>query len=103
MEERLVSMTHYIALIHKEADSSFGVSFPDVPGVTAAASTIDEAIDEAASVLRFAGEDWQKLTGSPFPGARSIDDLRLDPEFVEAAVNGIVAAIPYRAVVEAAA
>ena len=28
-------MTHYIALIHKEADSGYGVSFPDVPGVIA--------------------------------------------------------------------
>jgi antitoxin HicB len=25
-------MTHYIALIHKDADSCYGVSFPDVPG-----------------------------------------------------------------------
>jgi hypothetical protein len=35
-------MPHYIALIHKDADSSYGVSFPDVPGVIAAGDTIDE-------------------------------------------------------------
>ena len=29
-------MAHYIALIHKDVDSSYGVSFPDVPGVFAA-------------------------------------------------------------------
>ena len=33
MEERLSAMAHYIALIHKDADSCYGVSFPDVPGV----------------------------------------------------------------------
>jgi hypothetical protein len=31
--------SHYIALIHKEADSGYRVSFPDVPGVTTDADT----------------------------------------------------------------
>ena len=38
--------THFIALIHKEPDSGYGVSFPDVPGVIAAADTLDEALRE---------------------------------------------------------
>ena len=29
-------MRQYIALIHKEADSDYGVSFPDLPGVISA-------------------------------------------------------------------
>jgi len=102
MAKGLVGMTHYIALIHKEADSGFGVSFPDVPGVTTAGSTIDQAIAEAADVLRFAAEDWQRLTGRSFPNPRTIDELRLEAEFVDAAADAIVAAIPYRAEVEAA-
>ncbi|WP_026363045.1 type II toxin-antitoxin system HicB family antitoxin [Methylopila sp. M107] len=36
-------MRSYIALIHKDADSDFGVSFPDLPGVVTAGSSIDEA------------------------------------------------------------
>ena len=32
-------MLYYIALIHKQPDSCYGVSFPDVPGVTTAADT----------------------------------------------------------------
>jgi predicted RNase H-like HicB family nuclease len=39
-------LAHYIALIHNDSDISCAVSFPDVPGVVAAAYTIDEAIDE---------------------------------------------------------
>ena len=35
-------MPHYIALIHKDANSCYGVSFPDVPGVFTAGDTIDE-------------------------------------------------------------
>jgi antitoxin HicB len=47
-------MPHYIALIHKDADSCYGVSFPDVPGVFTAGDTIDEAMQQAAKVLEFA-------------------------------------------------
>jgi antitoxin HicB len=49
--------SHYIALIHKEADTCYGVSFPDLPGVITAGTTIDEAMQKAAEVLEFAAED----------------------------------------------
>jgi antitoxin HicB len=49
-------MPHYIALIHKQADSCYGVSFPDVPGVTTAGDTIDDAMQKAGEVLDFRGE-----------------------------------------------
>ena len=42
-------VAHYIALIHKDADSCYGVSFPDVPGVFTAGDTMDEAIRRAAA------------------------------------------------------
>jgi len=61
----------YPALIHKEADSDFGVSFPDFPGCVAAGSTPEEAIDDAAQALalHIAGmaED-----GEAFPAPTSI-------------------------------
>jgi antitoxin HicB len=90
-------MAHYIALIHKEPDSSYGVSFPDVPGVITAAGTIDEAMQKAREVLELAAEDWQDHTGRDFPKARTIDELRGDLEFQEAATDAVVAAVPFRA------
>ena len=69
-------MTHYIALIHKDPDSGYGVSFPDLPGVITGGDTIDEAIQNAPDVLAIAAEDWRKQTGKPFPKPRSIDELR---------------------------
>jgi predicted RNase H-like HicB family nuclease len=95
-------MRHYIALIHKDADSSYGVSFPDVPGVITAADTIDEAMQRAAEVLEFAAEDWSAHTGSEFPQPRTIDELRGDAEFQEDATDAVVAAVPFRAKAEAA-
>jgi predicted RNase H-like HicB family nuclease len=44
-------MRQYIALIHKDADSDFGVSFPDLPGCATAGTTLDEARDMAAEAL----------------------------------------------------
>ena len=46
-------MVDYIALIHKEADSDYGVSFPDFPGCITAGSTLDEARALAAEALAF--------------------------------------------------
>jgi len=89
-------MTHYIALIHKDADSIYGVSFPDIPGVIAAANTLDEALTQAAEVLAFAAEDWEDQTGTPFPRPRTLDALREDPAFMERAADAVVAAVHHR-------
>jgi antitoxin HicB len=96
-------MPHYIALIHKDADSCYGVSFPDVPGVFTAGDTIDEAIGKAAEVLAFAAGDWSELDGKEFPAPRTIDELRSDRAFQELAADAVVAAVPFRAAAEAVA
>jgi antitoxin HicB len=96
-------MAHYIALIHKDADSCYGVSFPDVPGVFTAGDTIDEAIRKAAEVLEFAAEDWSDLSGDKFPVPRTIDELRADTAFQDRSIDAVIAAVPFRANMETAA
>jgi predicted RNase H-like HicB family nuclease len=96
-------MAHYIALIHKDRNSCYGVSFPDLPGVFTAGDTIDEAMQKAASVIVFAAEDWSDLKGEAFPQPRTIDELRLDHEFQEAADDAVVAAVPFRSPADVAA
>ena len=44
-------MRNYIAIVHKEAKSDFGVSFPDFPGCITAGKDIDEAKDMAQDAL----------------------------------------------------
>jgi predicted RNase H-like HicB family nuclease len=95
-------MPYYIALIHKDADSGYGVSFPDVPGVISAGDTIDETMRRAAEVLEFAAEDWSERTGREFPRPRTIDELRTDPSFRSDAKDAVIAAVPLRATAEAA-
>jgi predicted RNase H-like HicB family nuclease len=93
-----------LALVHKDADSCYGVSFPDVPGVFTAGDTIDEVIRQAAGVLEFAAEDWENPDGSKiFPAPRTIDELRSDPQFQEDAADAVIVAVPFRINTEAAA
>ena len=95
-------MAHYIALIQKDQDSCYGVSFPDVPGVVTAADTIDEAMQKASEVLEFAAEDWTDVTGREWPQPRTIDALRDDPAFQRDSTDAVVAAVPFRLKAEAA-
>lgn len=96
-------MPHYIALVHKDSDSCYGVSFPDVPGVFTAGDTIDEAIRNAVEVLVFAAVDWSDLSGERFPSPRTIDELRLDPEFTARTADAIIAAVPFHVDTDVAA
>jgi predicted RNase H-like HicB family nuclease len=95
-------VSHYIAFIHKEPGSIYGASFPDVPGVTAAADSLDAVILQAAEVLSFAAQDWEDLRHEPFPRPRTIDQIRDDPECLRDIRDAIVAAIPMTALANAA-
>jgi predicted RNase H-like HicB family nuclease len=70
-------MASYIALIHKEAGSDFGVSFPDLPGCVTAGATIDEArlMAEEALALHLQGlaED-----GDAAPEPSSLESIMAD-------------------------
>lgn len=44
-------MRNYIGLIHKDADSDYGVSFPDFPGVITAGVDLDDARQMAEEAL----------------------------------------------------
>ncbi|KAB2876452.1 MAG: HicB family protein, partial [Bauldia sp.] len=43
-------MAGYVALVHKNAGTSYGVSFPDLPGCISAGDTLDEALANAAEL-----------------------------------------------------
>lgn len=86
-------MAHYIAMVHKERESCYGVSFPDFAGQITAADSLDAAVDRARSLLSFIAEGWEVEDG-PFPQPRSIDALRQDPEFVKDAADAILIAVP---------
>ena len=68
----------YIAYLHKDSKSDFGVSFPDFPGCVTAGKSLEEARRRAPEALAFhiAGmlEDGEKI-----PKPSKMDDLAGDP------------------------
>jgi predicted RNase H-like HicB family nuclease len=76
-------MTSYIAYLRKDADSDYGVEFPDLPGCFSAASTMEEAQAMAAEALagHVAVLQEEKM---PVPAPSTIDQLRNDPNRGEA-------------------
>ena len=45
-------MEYFYAVVHKDADSAFGVSFPDLPGCFSAADRQEEILPNAAEALK---------------------------------------------------
>jgi predicted RNase H-like HicB family nuclease len=72
-------MRHYIGLIHKDADSDFGVSFPDLPGVVTAGTTLDEAREMAEEALALHLEGLAE-DGDVIPEPSSLEEIMSDPE-----------------------
>jgi predicted RNase H-like HicB family nuclease len=75
----------YIAYLHKDRKSDFGVSFPDFPGCVTAGKTLDEARRMAAEALALHIEGMAE-DGEPIPEPSTIDDVAEDP-----AMRGAVA------------
>ena len=50
-------MNYFYALVHKDTDSSFGVTFPDLPGCFSAADRIEDVLPNAAEALELWFED----------------------------------------------
>jgi predicted RNase H-like HicB family nuclease len=72
-------MAEYIALIHKDPVSDFGVSFPDFPGCISAGSTLDEARDMAAEALAFHIEGMVE-DGEAIPTPSTLEAVMKDRE-----------------------
>ena len=75
----------YIAYLHKDKNSDYGVSFPDFPGCITAGTTLEEARARSAEALAFHVAGMRE-DGEPIPKPSTLDDLRNDP-----AMKGAVA------------
>ena len=83
-------MAGYVALVHKDPGTSYGVSFPDVPGCVSAGDTLDEALANAAEAL--AGHlELMRADGDvlpkPRPLARIASDQALADDLTDASLH----------------
>lgn len=72
----------YVAFIHKDPDSDYGVSFPDFPGCISAGSTVDEAVTNAVEALS-GHVAAMEADGDAIPAPSTLDDVLADPAFSE--------------------
>ncbi|MGH6925852.1 MAG: type II toxin-antitoxin system HicB family antitoxin [Propylenella sp.] len=72
----------YIALVHKDEGTSYGVSFPDLPGCISAGDTFEEALANAAEALT-GHLALMRADGDAIPKPRSIEAIKADPEFAD--------------------
>jgi predicted RNase H-like HicB family nuclease len=72
-------MVHYIALIHKDNNSDFGVSFPDFPGLVTAGCDLDEARAMAEEALSF-HIDGLLEDGNTLPAPSSLETVMQSTE-----------------------
>jgi predicted RNase H-like HicB family nuclease len=87
----------YLALMHKDEGTSYGVSFRDVPGRISAGDTFEEAVANAAEALagHFAA---MHADGDPTPSPRSFEELQRDPDFRDDSTGAIVTMVtPHQA------
>ena len=74
---------NYPVVIHKDADSDYGASFPDLPGCVTAGATINETLQAAVEAAELYLEDML-LDGEPLSKAGTVDDYFTHPDYADA-------------------
>ena len=76
-------MNTYFALVHKDSDSAYGISFPDLPGCFSAADDENDIFPQAQAALTLFASDEESL-----PAARALSRLRADSDVKSAMKEG---------------
>ena len=89
----------YIGLVHKEPDSDYGVSFPDLPGCITAGGTLEEAREMATEALALHLEGMAH-SGMDIPAPSSADAIVAHPDAGDAIALLVVNALADQLVAE---
>jgi predicted RNase H-like HicB family nuclease len=73
-------MAIYIALIHKDSSSDYGVSFPDLPGCVTVGSTLEEARANAVEALGLHMEGMIE-DKAKIPAPSDLDAIAASPDY----------------------
>jgi predicted RNase H-like HicB family nuclease len=79
----------FVALVHTDGAGSYGVSFPDAPGVVAVGKSIEEALESGRKGLRSHFNALQD-EGFDVPVARTLEDVINDPAFAHDRAEAIL-------------
>jgi predicted RNase H-like HicB family nuclease len=91
-------MQHYLAIVEEGgADHAYGIWFPDVIGCFSGGDTFEDAMRNAPEALS-AHLQLVIEAGGELPRARSLAELRADPEIAEEIKSNIVAVVPFKGI-----
>lgn len=82
-----MATTYYLGVVEKDADSAFGMWFPDMPGCFPAADDFDDLPRIAAETLRQHVEALES-NGRPVPAPRVMTEVMADKEVRRAIRSG---------------
>ena len=82
-----MATTYYLGVVEKDADSAFGMCFPDMPGCFPAADDFDDLPRIAAETLRQHVEALES-NGRPVPAPRVMTEVMADKEVRRAIRSG---------------
>ena len=89
-----LSSTHYVAIVEEAEGKAVGVWFPDLPGCFSAGDTLDEAMLNAREAIALYA-DALRADDRAMPDARTLTELRADPEAASDLATYMVALIPF--------
>ena len=84
-------MSNYIAVVHKDSSSEYGVSFPDFPGCITGGKSIDSVKDLSNEALSGHIQTMREF-GEKIPNPTKLDDIIADQDYLDAIAFFVVSA-----------
>ena len=84
---------HYPIVIHKDSDSDYCVTVPDLPGCITAGDTLEDAQNQAAEAIQCHVEGML-LDGEPIPEAKEIAFHQDNPDYADGVWKSITTVLP---------
>lgn len=72
----------YPVVLHKDENSDYGVTVPDLPGCFSAGETLDEALEGAVEAIECHIEGLL-IDNEPIPPMQSLDEHRQNPDYAD--------------------
>lgn len=90
---KLPELRHYPIVIHKDPDSAYGVTVPDLPGCFTAGDTVEETLKHAREAIEFHME-CLLLDGDSIPAPKDITFHQNDPDYTDGRWESVAVIVP---------
>ena len=86
-------LRHYPVVLHKDPESCYGVTVPDLPGCFTAGDTVEDALKQARKAIEFHIE-CLLLDGDPIPESKDIASHQNNPNYADGQWESVTVIVP---------